>query len=149
MVVCNVWWFQNQILILKIHNLNGSYFINLCLYSTKAALTTGYVNIAEQCRYFSCISQSSKLAAILIVLPVTTTTVEWTFSSMKLIKTRLQSRMGESKLEHAVRICIEGPDQLHNDTLEAVIDQLQTCKKAKVGNYKDSITQTNNNYCCV
>ena len=30
---------------------------------------------------------------------------------MKLIKTRLRNRMGESTLEHAMRICIEGPDQ--------------------------------------
>ena len=64
----------------------------------------------------------AKLAAILIVLPITTATVERTFSSMKLIKTRLRSRMGESTLEHAMRICIEGPDQLPSETLEAVID---------------------------
>ena len=37
----------------------------------------------------------SKLAEILKVLPVTTATVERSFSSMKLIKTRLRSRMGE------------------------------------------------------
>jgi len=52
---------------------------------------------------------------------VTTATVERTFSSMKLIKTRLRSRMGENTLEHTMRICIEGPDQLSNDTLEAVV----------------------------
>ena len=64
----------------------------------------------------------AKLAAILIVLPVTTATVERTFSSMKLIKTRLRNRMGESTLEHTMRICIEGPDRLSNETLEEVID---------------------------
>ena len=56
----------------------------------------------------------AKLAAILIVLPVTTATVERTFSSMKLIKTRLRNRMGESTLEHTMIICIEGPDRLSN-----------------------------------
>ena len=71
----------------------------------------------------------AKLAAILIVLPVTTATVERTFSSMKLIKTRLRSRMGENTLEHAMRICIEGPDQLSNDTLEAVIDHYKHAKR--------------------
>ncbi len=41
----------------------------------------------------------SKLASILSVLPVTTATVERTFSSMKLIKTRLRKRMGDGTLD--------------------------------------------------
>ena len=64
----------------------------------------------------------SKLATILTVLPVTTATVERTFSKIKLVKTRLRSRMGEDTLEHTMRICIEGPDWLSTDTLDAVID---------------------------
>ena len=74
----------------------------------------------------------SKLAAILEVLPVTTATVERTFSSMKLIKTRLRSRMGENTLEHTMRICIKGPDQLSNDTLEAVVDHYKGAKKRRL-----------------
>ena len=74
----------------------------------------------------------ARLAAILIVLPVTTATVERTFSSMKLIKTRLRSRMGENTLEHTMRICIEGPDQSTDDTLEAVIDHYKHTKKRKL-----------------
>jgi len=74
----------------------------------------------------------SKLAAILEVLPVTTATVERTFSSMKLMKTRLHSRMGENTLEHTMRICIEGPDQLSNDTLEAVVDHYKGAKKRRL-----------------
>ena len=58
----------------------------------------------------------SKLASILMVLPVITATVERTFSTMKLVKTRLHSRMGEDTLEHTMRICIEGPDLLSADT---------------------------------
>ena len=73
-----------------------------------------------------------KLAAILELLPVTTATVERTFSSMKLIKTRLRSRMGENTLEHTMRICIEGPDQLSNDTLEAVVDHYKGAKKRRL-----------------
>ena len=73
-----------------------------------------------------------KLAAILELLPVTTATVERTFSSMKLIKTRLRSRMGENTLEHTMRICIEGPDQLSNDTLEAVVDHYKGAKKSRL-----------------
>ena len=64
-----------------------------------------------------------KLAAILEVLPVTTATVERCFSSMNLIKTRLRrSRMGGKTLDHAMRICIKGPDRLSNDALESVGD---------------------------
>ncbi len=60
----------------------------------------------------------SKLASILSVLPVTTATVERTFSSMKLIKTRLRKRMGDGTLDSTMRICIEGPDHLSSDILE-------------------------------
>ena len=74
----------------------------------------------------------SKLAEILEVLPVTTATVERTFSSMKLIKTRLRSRMGEDTLQAAMRICIEGPDQLSEETLEAAVDHYKGLKKRKL-----------------
>ena len=74
----------------------------------------------------------TKLAAILIVLPVTTATVERTFSSMKLIKTRLCNRMGESTLEHTMIICIEGPDRLSNETLEKVIDHYKHSKQRRI-----------------
>ena len=73
------------------------------------------------------VTNLSKLAAILEVLPVTTVTVERTFSSMKLMKTRLT---GENTLEHTMRICIEGPDQLSNDTLEAVVDHYKEQRNA-------------------
>ena len=74
----------------------------------------------------------SKLASILMELPVTTATVEHTFSTMKLIKTRLRSRMGEDTLEHTMRICIEGPDLLSADTLDAVIDHYRSSKKRRL-----------------
>ena len=38
------------------------------------------------------------------ILPITTATVEHTFSSMKLKKTRVRSRMGEDKLEHTMHM---------------------------------------------
>ena len=57
------------------------------------------------------------LASLAIVLPVTTATVERSFSDMKLIKTRLRNRLGEESLDQTMRICIEGPD-----TLNAVAD---------------------------
>ena len=86
----------------------------------------------------------SKLAEILEVLPVTTATVEQSFSSMKLIKTRLRSRMGEETLEHAMQICIEGPQQLSDGTLEHIIEEYKNIKHEKLHYILDSI---NNNYC--
>ena len=74
----------------------------------------------------------AKVATILEVLPVTTATVERSFSSMKLIKTRLRSRMGEKTLDHAMRICIEGPDRLSDDTLESVVDNYKEVKQRKL-----------------
>ena len=74
----------------------------------------------------------AKLAAILIVVLVTTATVERTCSSMKLIKTQLRNRMGESTLEHTMIICIEGPDRLSNETLEKVIDHYKHSKLRRI-----------------
>ena len=74
----------------------------------------------------------AKVAAIVNVLPVTTATVERSFSAMKLIKTRLRSRLGEDALEHTMRICIEGLDQLPDDVLESVVDHYKRVKKRKL-----------------
>ena len=70
------------------------------------------------------------MAAILEILPAT---FEQSFSSMKLIKTRLRSRMGEETLEHAMRICSEGPEHLTDEeTLEEIIANYKTVKKRKI-----------------
>ena len=74
----------------------------------------------------------AKVAAIENVLPVTTATVERSFSAMKLIKTILRSRLGADELEHTMRVCIEGPNQLSDDFLESVIDHYKSVKKRKL-----------------
>ena len=74
----------------------------------------------------------AKIAAILGVLPVTTTTVERSFSNMKLLKTRLRSRMSEETLDYYIRICIEGPDQLSDENLEAVLEYYKGMKIRKI-----------------
>ena len=48
---------------------------------------------------------------------------------MKLIKSGLFSRLGDESLEHTMRICIEGPDYLSDDILEAVVDNYKQMKK--------------------
>ena len=44
-----------------------------------------------------------------MALPVGTASVERSFSQMKLIKTRLRSRLSDLNLEHLMKIAIEGP----------------------------------------
>ena len=41
---------------------------------------------------------------------------------MKLIKTRLRNRLGEDSLDRTLHISIEGPQQLSEDALEAILD---------------------------
>ena len=58
---------------------------------------------------------------------------------MKLIKTRLRSRLGEETLEHAMRIRIEGPDSLTDETTEEIIENYKKSQEKKnsivVNNY--------------
>ena len=60
---------------------------------------------------------------------MTTATVEHTFSSMELIKTKLPSRMGEDTLEHIMCICIES---LTTCSMEAVVDHHKGVKKRRL-----------------
>ena len=72
----------------------------------------------------------ARLAAILIVLPVTTATVERAFSSMKLIKTRFRSRMGDNYIgAHNAHFLLKV--RITDDTLEAVIDHYKHAKKKR------------------
>ena len=62
-----------------------------------------------------------KLLNITMALPVGTATVEHSFSQMKLIKTRLRSRLSDSNLEHLMKISIEGPPLTDVD-FNAILD---------------------------
>ena len=74
----------------------------------------------------------AKVAVVVNVLPVTTAIVERSVSAMKLIKTRLRSRLSEDALEHTMRISIEGTDQLSDDVLESVANHYRSVKKRKL-----------------
>ena len=50
-----------------------------------------------------------KLLDILLAMPVGTASAERSFSPMKLIKSRLQSRISDSNLARLMCIAIEGP----------------------------------------
>ena len=62
-----------------------------------------------------------KLANICLCLPVSIASVERSFSQMKLIKSRLRSRLSEISLTQLMKIAIEGPDKLSESDIEQVI----------------------------
>ncbi len=63
----------------------------------------------SQSGYKDLFPETLKLIDILLSLPVGTASVERSFSQMKLIKTRLRSRLNDSNLARLMRIAIEGP----------------------------------------
>ena len=77
--------------------------------TSNAMLTTMFPNL-------------STLANICLTIPVTTAAVERSFSQMKLIKTRLRSRIGEKSLSYLMKIAIESPESLSEDDLDSIIE---------------------------
>ncbi len=72
------------------------------------------------------------LAMIESVIPVTTCTVERSFSHMKIVKTRLSNRLGDETLDMLMKIAIEGPKTLNNDQLDMIIDLWKTQKPRRL-----------------
>ena len=64
----------------------------------------------------------SALSNVCLSIPVTTASVERSFSQMKLIKTRLRNRIGEKSLSYLMKIAIESPAKLTDEDLENIID---------------------------
>ena len=64
----------------------------------------------------------STLANVCMTLPVSAASVERSFSQMKVIKTRLRNRMGESSPNHLVLIAIESPDKLNDNELDCIVN---------------------------
>ena len=64
----------------------------------------------------------STLAKIYLTIPVSTASVEKSFSQMKMIKTRLRNRIGESSLSNLMKIAIETPRKLSAEDLESIIE---------------------------
>ena len=59
------------------------------------------------------------LANVCLTIPVGTASVERSFSQMKMIKTRLRSRL-EANLSHLMKISIESPETLSDEELEQI-----------------------------
>ena len=64
----------------------------------------------------------SKIGAICLLIPVTTASVERSFSQMKLIKTRLRSSLNDKSLSNLMKIALESPDELTDSHLEEVVN---------------------------
>ena len=82
-----------------------------------------------------------KIAAIGFTLPVSTASVERSFSQMKLIKTRLRNSHTEGSLTQLMGIAIESPDQLTEDEIEVILDIWNTSKTIylnPVNNYRNN-----------
>ena len=64
----------------------------------------------------------STLAKVCLTIPVGTASVERSFSQMKMIKSRLRNRLGETNLSHLMKIAIESPQNLSDEELEQIVD---------------------------
>lgn len=63
---------------------------------------------------------------------VGSTTVERSFSRMKIIKTRMRNRMGDNTLESLLLVGMEGPSMLTENLRNAVIDEFKKTKRRHV-----------------
>ena len=62
-----------------------------------------------------------KLLQIYQIIPLTTATVERSFSTLKLVKSNLRNHLKEDTLDWCMRIAIEGPDSLSDEDVTTVI----------------------------
>ena len=67
----------------------------------------------------------NKIASIGLTIPVSTASVERSFSQMKMIKTRLRNSLSDCSLSHLMRITIEAPEVLSESDLEEIVDVWQ------------------------
>ena len=82
-----------------------------------------------------------KIASIGLTLPVSTASVERSFSQMKLIKICLRNPLTEGRLTQLMRLAIESPDQLKEDEIEVILDIWNTLKNIylnPVNNYRNN-----------
>ena len=67
----------------------------------------------------------NKIASIGLTIPVSTASVERSFSQMKMIKTRLRNSLSDCSVSHLMRIAIEAPEVLPESDLEEIVDVWQ------------------------
>ena len=62
------------------------------------------------------------LANICLTIPVSTASVERSFSQTKLIKTRLRNNIGNASLNYLMLIAIESPNVLNDSEFDCIVD---------------------------
>ena len=67
----------------------------------------------------------NKIASIGLTIPVSTASVERSFSQMKMIKTRLRNSLSDCSLSHLMRFAIEATEVLSESDLEEIVDVWQ------------------------
>ena len=88
----------------------GTLYSQLAELTTSDMLRTMFPNISTLANI--CLSVS---------IPVSTASVERSFSQLKLIKTRIRNRIGQSSLSYLMKIAIETPEKLSDSDLDAII----------------------------
>ena len=63
-----------------------------------------------------------KIASIRLTIPVSTASVERSFSQIKLIKTRLKNSLNDIRLSHLMKIAIQSPEVLSEIDLETIVN---------------------------
>ena len=91
-------------------------------------MTSSVLASESQCLLFPNIV---KVIQIYQIIPLTTATVERSFSTVKLVKTNIRSRLIDCTLDSCMRIAIEGPDSLADDDIEAIISIYLETKKTR------------------
>ena len=64
----------------------------------------------------------NKIASIGLKIPISTASVERSFSQMKMIKTQLRHSLSDCSLSHLMRIAIEAPEVLSESGLDEIVD---------------------------
>ena len=65
---------------------------------------------------------TNDMLVIGLTIPVSTASVERSFSQMKLIKTRLRNSLSKGTLTQLMRIAIESPEKITEDQLQEILD---------------------------
>jgi len=59
----------------------------------------------------------------MVCCPIQLTNLLFRFSDMKLVKTRLRNCLGDTSLDQAMRVRIDGPETLENENLDCIVNQ--------------------------
>ena len=96
-------------------------YCQLLFKQPKDNLKTQLQELATNDTIIALLPNLHKLACYCLSLPISTASVERSFSQMKLTKTRLRNRLGQLILSHLMKIVIESPEILFDIVLEEVV----------------------------